>query len=243
MISQTEFERVLARFKPEEERGEFYDRCMRLKKKGDVIEGVVLLQATWNFAEFRYIVTSLDLQKVRTLIEYVKPRAEEFGDFKTENLDGDNGKKIINLFNEVSSPKELDKENKYRGIVVSDKRLDEIKEGKKRRFVSFGATGTSKLLHMLNPQFFVMWDNDIRGANEDRDRYYDHALHYYVDSDMVDQEGKYRKFAPNGNGYLNFLKAVRDNFVEKNHLTLPDGYTNTFTKAVDAFNFTVMHKL
>lgn len=126
-------------------------------------------------------------------------------------MDGDNERKIIELFNEVSSCITIDKDNTCKGVVVSDRRLEDIKKGNKKRFVSFGATGTSKLLHMLNPQFFVMWDNDIRGNNKDRVRgYYDHVLRYYANSYMVNSEGKYRKFTPDGRGYSDLtFHAVR----------------------------------
>ena len=209
-----------------------------------------MLQATWNFAEFGKIVTDLDMEKVEGLLKWAIPLAREFKDFKTEVLDKENERKIEYLFNQISSPKGMDKKNEYKGVVVREERLRAIRNkdasdyvGKRyRRHVAFGAVGAAKLLHMLNPQFFVMWDTAIRGADEKFD--YSKIVHYYSGSEMIENE-EYREFDEDGKGYFEFLKAVKDNFVEKNKLELPSWYpsNHTFTKAIDEFNFSVMHNL
>ncbi len=206
------------------------------------MEGITLLQAIWNFAEFRYIATAMDTRKVRKLIEYAKPIASEFGQFESEMLDKEKQDKIVNLFNEVASPISIDHENKVIGVIVNEKRLREIELKEKRRWVSFGATGASKFLHLLNPNFFVMWDKDIRGGNDKRkDGYYNEASEYFRGTEMVDSKGEYRKFRSDGIGYLEFLTAVKSTFVDKNDLNVPNGYPHTFAKAIDQFNFSLLH--
>ena len=67
----------------------------------------------------------------------------------------------------------------------------------------FGATGASKVLHLLNPRLFAMWDDSIRK--------------------------NYQINAPDENGYLRFLKMAKEEIAElvkdcaeRNGLSLED---------------------
>lgn len=72
---------------------------------------------------------------------------------------------------------------------------EEVAEAIKRIYTrlikveNLGPTGASKVMHLLNPELFVMWDNNVR------------------DKIRPDNEG--RKFAGNADGYLDFLRWIR----------------------------------
>jgi hypothetical protein len=63
---------------------------LNLLKAEFEIEAYLLILATWNFANFRYILTKFDLKAFRNVIESTKPTFERLKnqDFRTCNLDG-----------------------------------------------------------------------------------------------------------------------------------------------------------
>jgi len=61
---------------------------------------------------------------------------------------------------------------------------------------NIGATSISKILHLLNPELFVMWDDNIR-INRDNKLGFEPA------------DGKYQKFAEGPGGYLRYLHACQ----------------------------------
>jgi len=66
--------------------------------------------------------------------------------------------------------------------------IKEVYNGTKIRHL--GPTGISKMLHLLNPELFVMWDNNIRR-----------------------KIGK-KPFRASSSGYLNFLKWIQNELIE-----------------------------
>jgi hypothetical protein len=74
MITQDEFNRTIANFDTlEPTRSSLYGMSLNLLKGGFEIEAYLMILATWNFANFRYILTSFDLDAFRNLIHKTQP--------------------------------------------------------------------------------------------------------------------------------------------------------------------------
>ena len=149
----------LQKFTTKELRWDFYPMFIRLKDKGFEIEALLFMLATWNFASFRYAVREFNLDEFIKTVDKVK-----------------------------SILKPLEKED-FKNIDF-DKYLGEIKQSFKllARIKGIQKTGASKILHLLFPKIFVMWDAYIRN--------------YYG----------FKK--GNEDDYLNFLELMQKKFSE-----------------------------
>jgi len=114
-------------------RGEIYPICLDLVKKGLEIEAYLLFLSTWNFAAFRYVMTTFDLGEFKKTLKKIEPlhRRLRRMKFKTANFDKHEAE-IKTIYSELAA-------------------IDGIK-----------MTGAPKLMHLKNPELFVMWDNRIR---------------------------------------------------------------------------------
>jgi len=147
----------LKKFTAKEIRWDFYPMFLKLKNKGFEIEALLLMLSTWNFAAFRYAVREFNLDKFIRIIKKVKSILRPL---KKENF------------------RKINFDNYSKEIKKSFKLLSEMKGIQK--------TGTSKILHLLFPKIFVMWDGYIR---------------------------KYYKFGKGDEeDYLNFLKLMQKLF-------------------------------
>ncbi len=93
-------------------------------------------------------------------------------------------------------------------------KLCDIKLESPKKTTSFGGVGTSKLIHGINPNLFVMWDNGI-------------SEHY----------GCY----PNSTGYINFMRLMQEeilNILKKHRKDDIIKETNkTLPKLLDEYNW------
>ncbi len=124
-------------FLQEEPRDVVYKYAVRLARSDDrdeKLDGILLLLTSWNAAYYKYNPISLDelISKIGDLLDKTSGELNELHDKKLEDLNPDDFKKVESLF--------------YR-FWKND---------------AVGCTGASKLLHILEPQLFVMWDNDIK---------------------------------------------------------------------------------
>lgn len=90
MLSQQQFESTISKFHQlEPARASLYEMGLNLLKAEFEIEAYLLILATWNFANFRYILTTFDLKAFRNVIESTKPTFERLKnqDFRICNLD------------------------------------------------------------------------------------------------------------------------------------------------------------
>src|SRR5579871_3172841 len=89
-------------------------------------------------------------------------------------------------------------------------------------------TGAAKILHLLHPRFFVMWDRFISGH---------YPKHRYRNLHVV-QSGfwPYRRFRSSGDGYYDFVEFCQTRF---RGFVSPDP-RKTMAKCIDEFNF---HKM
>lgn len=117
----------------EELRNSIYPICLNLMKRGLEIEAYILLLATWNFAAFRYVMTTFDLGKFRETLRKIEPMYRKLRklDFRTVDFDK-YGAEIKEIYSALAA-------------------IDGIK-----------VTGAPKLMHLKNPNLFVMWDSYIR---------------------------------------------------------------------------------
>jgi len=114
-------------------RTEIYPIYLNLIKKNLEIEAYILILSTWNFAAFRYVMTTFNLGKFKKTLKKIEPIYQKLKglDFKKVNLDNYE-KEIKTIYSSLSA---------IGGIKI---------------------TGAPKLMHLKNPKLFVMWDNYIR---------------------------------------------------------------------------------
>jgi hypothetical protein len=105
-----------------------------------VLAAAKIIIITWNIAGFQRLLHEDKLKLDNEILESFrnsKQELEKLKDKRLENLDLNNPEivaSIEKIFNEFSSKKSI----KY--------------------------TGASKILHIINPSVFMMWDNNIRNA-------------------------------------------------------------------------------
>ncbi|MCE5299561.1 MAG: hypothetical protein LLG37_01640 [Spirochaetia bacterium] len=104
-----------------------------LIKSGFIKEGYLLLLSTWNFAYFRYVVNSFDMDEFGRCISKTMEMNKKIEGQKLEGCDLDaNEGLIMDMYETMSASRLI----KY--------------------------TGATKLLSLMNPHIFVMWDSFIR---------------------------------------------------------------------------------
>lgn len=133
-IVQEEFENTRKAFEEiKDARDPLWDRAQTLIKKGFEVEAYILILATWNFARFRYVLTSFDLHNFENVIKKINPifkklenKRFETSDFTDNSLTSD----IKLIYTELKSIAEQ--------------------------------TGATKIMALKNSKLFVMWDTEIR---------------------------------------------------------------------------------
>lgn len=133
-INLNELKRKCKEFDELEKRGSFYTMARDLLIQGYEIEAYTIMLATWNFARYRYFVNNFDLSNFEKKIQ--TEWNPIFNELKGEKLQLANfdklGEKIKILYNSISQIKGIE------------------------------YTGGSKIMHLKNPELFIMWDTRIR---------------------------------------------------------------------------------
>ena len=120
------------------ERGDVAYRCaIRLARDGEVLDAVLLLLTSWNAIYYtrgkgRFFYSKELTTRVRNLLDNTKGQLRKLGHKNLEELTSKDFERIESIFGQCSNE-------------------EAVKN-----------TGASKLLHVLKPQLFVMWDTDIR---------------------------------------------------------------------------------
>jgi hypothetical protein len=199
-MTQDEFERTINAFDGTESmRGNIYYRVLDLIKANFVVEAHLLFLSTWNFARFRYVITSFDLPAYEALLQNLSDQLQPLAraDFASVNFD------------------------QYREMISdSFDRLAAVNG------VEF--TGAAKVLHLLNPRVFLMWDSAISGWHTPRADYH----HLQVVRSGFWTPPNYR-FARSGTGYHDFLVYCQSRF---SGLVSPSP-RKTLAKCIDEFNY------
>jgi len=178
-VTYEELSEACRKFDDLERRGTFYNMAINLIDKGFEIEAFFLILATWNFATFRYTMKEFDINSFREIIQKrCNPIFNKIKDKRLETVNFDEIKsEIKELYNILSSIKGV----KY--------------------------TGASKLMHLKNPNLFIMWDCYIK-------------KHYGFRKGTAED-------------YVNFLKKMQQIFtnIKWNHSN------KTLAKAIDEYNY------
>jgi len=120
-------------YKKHEGRASFYDLSLEIVEEHPLHASVIIL-ATWNSGRFRFMISdSRNLQNLVTAIEKTRPLFEELKGYDIQNANYKVIGEIIKLIYSTFS--------KVKGVEY---------------------TGTSKVMHILQPKLIVMWDTHIR---------------------------------------------------------------------------------
>lgn len=138
----------LKNFSKKELRWDYYPMFLELMRKGFETEAFIFMLSTWNFARFRFAIKTFDLDRFNKIMRGLEPRFKKFYTRSFKTIDFDKYEKDIKMI---------------------FKTLSEIKGIEK--------TGASKLMHLKEPEVFVMWDRYIRKhygfVNGNADDYFD----------------------------------------------------------------------
>lgn len=147
-VTQSQFERTIARFDRRETlRAQLYHRALALIEAGFKIEAHLLILATWNFACFRYAMLSFNLAEFEKTLDGISSKIRPLEEkYLMETNLVEHRPLLIDVFNQLKA---------IRGVQ---------------------STGASKVLHLLNPEIFVMWDKYIRGKVDDGAGYFQFLL-------------------------------------------------------------------
>lgn len=199
-MTQNEFEQTIASFDGTESmRGKLYYSALSLINANFVVEAHVLLLSTWNFARFRYVMPSFDLSKYEVLL---RDLTHQLQPVLYEDF------ATVNL-------------GQHRGIIIDS--FDRVAAVKGVEF-----TGAAKVLHLLSPRVFVMWDTAISGWHTPKKD--------YAKLDVI-RSGFWKPptypFARSGAGYYDFMVYCQNRF---NGFGSPSP-RKTLAKCVDEFNY------
>jgi hypothetical protein len=204
-LTQATFERIISSFDSAESmRGKVYYRVLNLIRNSYILEGHLLLLATWNLARFHYFITRFNLSDYQALLDdlssHLRPISQ--ADFATVNLD-QHRKLISDSFDRLAAIKGIE------------------------------FTGASKILHLLNPRVFVMWDTAISGRHIPKKDYFNLDVIRY---------GFWKPprnpFGRSGAGYWEFLAYCQSQF---DGLVSPSS-DKTLAKCIDEFNYCTITK-
>lgn len=176
-------------------------------------EGISLILSTWNFAYFRYQVTSIDIEKIDQLSRQLSKKQESYSKYSINNISDKKFShletKIIHDFDEISD--------------------FNICDGERSRV---GPTGASKLLSLYITPFFIMWDSYMRG--ESKKKYYSKIIKRYEGISLTNQNN-YPTYSKDGQGYYKFMREMRKVFIKKNKLKSVSN--QAMAKLIDEYNY------
>jgi hypothetical protein len=196
-MTQEEFTQGVEAFdNGEPMRAQLYYRALALIHAGFRLDAHLLILATWNFARFRYVTRDFDVPGY---------------DSTLATLD-----ELLRLLEDCDLM--ATNLNEYRTRIVHAFGLLSSIEG-------IRYTGAAKILHLLHPRFFVMWDRFISGH---------YPKHRYRTLDIV-RSGfwPYRRFHSSGDGYYDFLEFCQTRF----RGFVSPSPRKTLAKCIDEFNF------
>ena len=197
-IKYVDFIKVVQQFRELEKNGSFYDVAVNLVNNGFKIEAYMLILATWNFGHFRYAVTNFDIRGFNDKIGKLQSHIDKMKNKKIEDVElNDHKDDIKKIYTDIAQ-------------------IEGVKY-----------TGASKVMHLMNRNVFIMWDDYIRGQK---------AKRYYQQLEIVKNGYWCRKpYKTDGKGYFEFLEDMQHLFGHLN--SKYKNKTRTFAKAIDEYNF------
>ncbi|MEW5924662.1 MAG: hypothetical protein AB1746_11805 [Candidatus Zixiibacteriota bacterium] len=196
MITEQDLAEASRQFDEHEKRGSYYDMARNLWENGFRLEAYILLLATWNFAYFRYVIKDFELNTFGVLMDSLESRFTNLDGLRLSNIDINHYRDDIKkIYKEVSG---------FNGIKH---------------------TGAAKVMHLRNPELFVIWDDFIRGAK---------PIKYYESLNIVRKgKWKHRQYENNENGYFDFMVQMQHAASEVKNL-VPG---KTLAKLIDEYNY------
>jgi len=196
LITQQAFLESSREFKQREGRAAFYDLAVNLMDRNLPVEGCILLLSTWNFASFRYAVKSFDVGRFRKVLQESGVILSRMRDQSIRAIElSDYSDDICTVYETLAAIKGMEH------------------------------TGTSKVMHLLNRELFVMWDGYIRG---------EHPKRFYENLPVI-TAGFWSnvKYDKSGRGYIDFMSDMQRMF---SHLQV-ESDRKTLSKAIDEYNY------
>lgn len=169
----------------EDFRDRVYGWSLNLIEKGHILEGIFLLLSTWNFAYFRYHMIDFKLNEFEDILRKCDFDFFKSKRFETANLsDAEIEKRIESMYGSLSGIEAI-------------------------RYV-----GATKIMHLLNPDLFMMWDNSV----------------------IKGYAGKMGRRAINtsSKGYMNFMREMQRGFLNGEFPKPQQG--ETVPRAIDIYN-------
>ena len=194
MIDEKYFIESVNKFKEIEKRANFYDIAREIFNKYP-IQACVIILAVWNVGNFRFVKNREQfLFEFKSTFEECKPLFKQLENLDFRNTDFDAVQDIIKeIYNKLA---------KINGVSY---------------------TGASKVMHLVNPNIFVIWDSYISGQKPKK---------YYKDLDIAKNGRKFKKYERNAEGYINFHKDMQITFKDIKY-----NGERTFAKVIDEFNY------
>ncbi len=196
MVNSDLFHSVLEEFENQQEGFDFYYLSKKTVEKGNYIAGFLLFIATWNSNYFRFHKNSFNLDEFSNIIGDLNANFEILEKESILSIDlGDHRVTISDIFTRLSHLKWI------------------------------GATGAAKIMHLKNPNLFIIWDSYIRG---ERKKSSFKSLEIFIIGIL-----EATIYSADSRGYISFLSSIQNNF---NGVGWNDS-SKAFTKAIDEFNF------
>lgn len=198
MIKNKDFIESIKKLRKMEEQkgGGLYDMTLNLANNGFKTEAYIIILATWNFGHFRYVIENFNIENFKKKLKELQGP-----------IDMMTGKTIRNI-NFIEYKKDIVK------IYTTLAHIKGVKY-----------TGASKVMHLMNPHLFIMWDNYIRGQKLKK--------HYQNLHIVKKGYWNHKRYGVDANSYIQFLKDIQKLF---GHLSYQDN-TRTFAKAIDEYNY------
>jgi len=184
-----------------QEGGSLYDRSVKLVDKDCKTEAYILILATWNVGHARFAGSRLNIDEFEKTITGLQCHIDKLKKATIESIDfGTYEPEIKKIYTALAS-------------------IEGIKY-----------TGASKVMHLINPNLFVMWDTCIRGHRRKRN--------YQKLRIVKDKYWPRKWYRENDQYYLQFLKDMQGLFGHLCPRYSKSRYSyRTFAKAIDEYNY------
>jgi len=178
----------------EEDGGEIFYDMARGLVRDHEIEACVLLLATWNRMRFGLAGDS-DVRKLKDALRELENDFAALAEYTIQTIDlAEHRPRIERMFNKL------------------------------KPITGVENTGATKVMHLKNPELFVMWDDYIRGGKDEE---------FYKNLPCVSsRQWSFHPYEKSGNGYVSFLSHIQNRV-----RGLAWHGPKTLAKAIDEFNY------
>lgn len=190
------FHSLVEQFEAVEQRNYYYNKALETVEneftRSDwyrshdlVFGGLMLLMYTWNFAARE--TKAMDGEEVKNILESHHEAIEGIQGYTLADTDLSDGSGTYEVIQQV---------------------WDDLRG-------HFGQTGTSKILSLLNPELFVMWDQDIRTRRQRKQgdpkgtKRADRGVYFYMKESGYTLDNDSTDYGQSADGYIVFLRYCK----------------------------------